>query len=1324
MRKLLGMIAMLVVANAFADAITAANPVTGDIETYTYRYVGDGSWTASDWVDEAGENPVEVPQAYVGLSSVWDSLLIDGEKSIVADVEGWCFNCGLFNGANLTISSLTKWQGGCCIRVDDSSKLTVSAFGSGTFGDNIDFYVAAPEGIVYGCDYEYYMVGNFYYYFSGSGSVSYKNLYGGNHTIKAADITLSAPAEKTLASKTLMSFSNQPGIELSADVSIKDSSGKVVKIVYCSGSITATQPTITAEDPVGTCQFVKTDTGIVLYYVDGDPAELGVPTYTRSISINFTEAEGKVLTTNSDIGLSEYAVPGLAWNSMVGQNGTLDSVSMVDLTGATSIVPGVTVEISSSRGAWRCDSLDSSCELRSGYIDENSILPTPTVVVSGIPFEKYRVVVYHSTDTTNAKFGYDTINGVDCTYENGFLTTGTSSWGNAGADQSALPIEEGVNTLVSGILADETLTVIGHRMSGSERGCIAAIQIVEVDLGANDVIIEVDGDTVYPVDSDLAVGTVYATGIGTLTFEGEGSMSAETLEIEGGVTVKMGAECFDATTVTGNGVALYDGIVPQRNKGWTDNAWRGTVWVRNRSGITGDDNQTTGVQFNTIGNDHSKVMLSGVSGWVESPVEIEPEIVLENDGFDYALQLTNGNSPVALYGNRATVIKRLAGAGTLCRGVSSNGAWPALKVYDASGFTGSIDATGSNYGSAGMVVIFCEEDTVFEDSLLNLFSSDQPAGNHRSIYVARGCSVTVSSGVTWKADTGFIVEGTLNVNGNITSSHATKAVSGSGEVVFTGRGPTVSGDAWWKNADWTGTVRVKNVSNLVGQSSYNGTYIDYNECGNTGSVLEFSNVSGWVPAQYTCTVPLKIEGTFRMTDGFSRRNDQDDFAFKVCTLLGSGSICANNRAPTVVFNVTDDWSGFTGAVTIENKCVVFGKTIPYADDLTEGAIYISEGASVEIASSGIWWALGGIWVDGELRMPNLGKIGDTTSVVTSDTGVFTLTNTGNIYDTNTDYARIGGTGTLKFESASNWRMLSTNNLSTALAIQSELGGGLLLAEKGVTYEIGSLAGSKGIRSDYNFGNRNLRIHQSKDTTWSGTFGSADRVGTVYVTGGEDSVGTLTLSGEQTHDNGLQIETNGSVNLTGRWIGATTVCSNGMFCGTGVLTGNLTFEDHSVFKPVEVDEDGLEVSGTVNCQGVVIVDVSDVGVESDVVLITAEDIDAEGFALAEGTPESYSLAVENGALVLKWAGEPVCLHDGETTVLNAVAATCTDPGYSGDIYCGNCGELITAGETIPALGHNIVLVYEPATQFESGKIIYHCRYNVERAFFLKVDWLVL
>ena len=51
--------------------------------------------------------------------------------------------------------------------------------------------------------------------------------------------------------------------------------------------------------------------------------------------------------------------------------------------------------------------------------------------------------------------------------------------------------------------------------------------------------------------------------------------------------------------------------------------------------------------------------------------------------------------------------------------------------------------------------------------------------------------------------------------------------------------------------------------------------------------------------------------------------------------------------------------------------------------------------------------------------------------------------------------------------------------------------------------------------------------------------------------------------------------------------------------------------------------------------------------------------------------------------------PATGHD--TQVVGAVAATCTQDGYTGDEVCKTCGETVKKGETIPATGHDTQVV---------------------------------
>ena len=59
----------------------------------------------------------------------------------------------------------------------------------------------------------------------------------------------------------------------------------------------------------------------------------------------------------------------------------------------------------------------------------------------------------------------------------------------------------------------------------------------------------------------------------------------------------------------------------------------------------------------------------------------------------------------------------------------------------------------------------------------------------------------------------------------------------------------------------------------------------------------------------------------------------------------------------------------------------------------------------------------------------------------------------------------------------------------------------------------------------------------------------------------------------------------------------------------------------------------------------------------------------------------------------WGGTP-CAHEN-TELRNAKEATCTEPGYTGDTYCKDCGEKIADGKEISAMGHTEVI--DPAVE---------------------------
>jgi hypothetical protein len=93
----------------------------------------------------------------------------------------------------------------------------------------------------------------------------------------------------------------------------------------------------------------------------------------------------------------------------------------------------------------------------------------------------------------------------------------------------------------------------------------------------------------------------------------------------------------------------------------------------------------------------------------------------------------------------------------------------------------------------------------------------------------------------------------------------------------------------------------------------------------------------------------------------------------------------------------------------------------------------------------------------------------------------------------------------------------------------------------------------------------------------------DRIDSVIVAPGVSSAGTLTLSGTQVHNNKLVVEARAKVNLSGTWVGATTVA--GTLGGTGTITGDLTLTDGAILNIVDLDAP-LKVSGNLSATGTI------------------------------------------------------------------------------------------------------------------------------------------
>ena len=1166
-------------ASAATSSGDMDNPVTGETKTYDYKYVGSGTWTASDWQDANGAALAAAPGT--DNSNLWGSMLVNCSNPIsVAQLNGWELQLGVFGGANVTVGELGFWTGSdsCFAAVDNASSLTISATTGKNWNNTVKFYVANSRGITFTSAFAPANPngsGNIHYYLKKSGSVTYSSALDGGvgHVIKQADVSLTGTSQ--VSSKTLVSFASTTKT-FTADAAIKvyGTDGTTLEGTVNLVTVNTTgATTLTPTDPVGSCELVQTATGIDLYYVDG--TSFVAKTYKPSISVNFTS--GTSLSTLGDVGVGDCAIPGTSWNNVIGNAGTLSSVTQIDANGVATTVDGVSVTISGTRGYWTCGSVNAATDLRQGYVDDAAgANASPQVAISGIPYYSYYAVVYFSNNDAGVKFGYVTINGTNYKWDNDTSAlvecTGAASdmWGAS----SPTAWTEGGNYIVTPtfVNSDGSFTIVGHRLTSdgvTARSGIAAIQIVEVPKVAEEgeLVINVSGDTTYTVDANATYTTVYATGTGTLSFSGSGVITTTTFNIGNGVTMPMDTTHLSPATVTGSGTIVYDGAKPTQGLGWTDSAnWKGVVWVKN---ISSSSNESKDWDLALYGNANSTLRLTGVNLYFKGSTDNVFPGTVDLDGT--GMNVCNG------YGGSITTIARLTGSGTLSTGGgSSNG--NGLTINDASAFTGVITLTkfkviiGTSTGTSASGVL----------------------------QIDAGAVATVASGTTWTAPGGFVVNGTLNDNGTLTSS-ASAAVTGSGTVVFTGRAPTPTGEAWWINGGWQGAVAINNVANLVGHATgFTGTYLDFNSYGNAGSVIKLGATTGWLGGNYICTVPVNLAGTLTINNGISG----EAFTFKKLSSNG-GYITATDQSATSRI-VIEDGSEYAGYIGLNSKMVVFGTANP---DFVKGRIYISHDATITVpAVNTAFWAVGSIVVDGELKADGLARFGGGTSITTTDNGVFTLTSTGNgtETETNIDYARIKGTGTLKYD-GTGWRALSTNNFPTAVTLVNEQAGDILLS-RALTYSVGSLSGTKNLQGNYGSGARYLRVIQSQDTEWGGIVVSdgQDRFKGLTVAPGA-TAGTLTLSGTQVKAQTLTVESGAKVNLTGTWVGATTVA--GTFGGTGTLTGNLTLTDGATIKVNDISNP-LEVSGSLTATGAITIELPE-GAGKGMIFTTGSKPDISG-----------------------------------------------------------------------------------------------------------------
>ncbi len=538
---------LLVGALALALGGNVAHAASAFGRNWTNVFVGthSASWELdSNW--ENYKNP-KAPQAtpYTNESS-YESCLLDGNnialaagndgyKSVsLSQMEGLDAQIGIANHVKLTIDTLVRLQKDkasvCQFYVDDTSKLIVNGWGSGSMECPTEFHVDAPEGIVFASlNQPSGKYNQWTCYLGEKGSIKVNGSVGNaiNVRFSSVKVSVSNPKATTrkVSSRTLLSYGGKSAsFYLNATVAT-DVNGTAMTHKDSNADVSTS-------DPIGTYCVSDSGSAIVIKWVEGNAQGGGDPVVDPSaakgiIAINFNSSakqinqQGQVIysgdeknrITGSDSGALDYTIPVAAWLQVEDKNGA-ETANVYDVASQTVDASRAATVKWTSANVWSYK--DMTAKILNGYLDDSN--DGAAVTVSNIPFAKYDVIFYAATDAGNKKFGAPEINGKRYTYASGETVEGDSTWGTSQSSTAAY----GTNALrVNGLSGNLTVKGYGNNNAGY-RGCIAAIVIVDGTEGPSEYVFEntdctaIDSKGVgnykpvsmtIPASSDLPAGT-------------------------------------------------------------------------------------------------------------------------------------------------------------------------------------------------------------------------------------------------------------------------------------------------------------------------------------------------------------------------------------------------------------------------------------------------------------------------------------------------------------------------------------------------------------------------------------------------------------------------------------------------------------------------------------------------------------------------------------------------------------------------------------------------------------------------------------------------
>lgn len=596
---------------------------------------------------------------------------------------------------------------------------------------------------------------------------------------------------------------------------------------------------------------------------------------TSVISLNFGSNYGSVpQTADNTYGL--IPVPGYTWTNISGASGS----QPVTVASGKPLTKEPTVDYDSDLTYCYNPATDPFLK---GYLGDGqrSEGVGASVTVSNLPFWAYDVVVYAGLGDNGAVARPVQINGTLYTWNNdrgATIATDDATAAYGGIQPTA---QYGRNALrVKGLSDYEyKLTIQGLPRSGSQRGGIAAIQIVERKVIQNNNISDLDPDSDTPVhilltkqiSGDLTLPPDAILDLSTYWLYGATPPITGTLTVNEGTQIRLpkGASWTIAGTIEGADSLADNAVIVGGSLATGVKVSGGTISADATYVWTGDFDNLWSNQYNwsshTVPNGEADVTI---------PLDANGAVTIE---------LPSDTGAVA---KSVTITGPESGAATLA-------------LTSAEGETGSLTVSGRMLATGNVIVTQSADITVNGEAKVEVINEEYnvSGSTQAGFHVHQG---------TWK-----ILSGTLSMPTEGETNIGEAGISGSGTLIVGGEGASEATLAVrrirtvYYNKDTglaSGTLRVATGGTLTASSSVQLSTQNYTTelAGGTietPTLITFAGAT--VSADSSLRAPTGRTATVRTQ---SRTND---------ALTGTGGVTLSGTV-----TIASELAGYTGTLTV------------------------------------------------------------------------------------------------------------------------------------------------------------------------------------------------------------------------------------------------------------------------------------------------------------------------------------------------------------------------------------------------------------------------